>query len=90
MPNEEKKLAAAQTKGAAVKRSDKKAGFFSRIAKWFRELRSELKKVVWPTPKQIVKNTSVALFVMVVAAALMWGFDWLATGVVKAWNVLGG
>lgn len=44
MANEEKKPVAPQTKGAAVKRTDKKPGFFKRVAKWFREMKSELKK----------------------------------------------
>ena len=47
----------------------------NRIAKWFREMRSELKKVVWPTPKQIVNNTFVALTVMTCAAILIWALD---------------
>ena len=67
MANEEKKPVAPQTKGAAVKRTDKKLGFFKRVAKWFREMKSELKKVVWPTPKQFGKNTLVALVVMAAA-----------------------
>ena len=25
--------------------------------RWFREMRSELKKVVWPTPEKVAKNT---------------------------------
>ena len=41
----------------------KKENWFKRtwgaICKYFRELRSELKKVVWPTPKQVAKNTLV-------------------------------
>ena len=57
MANEEKKPVTAQAKGSAVKRTDKKLGFFERTKKWFREMRSELKKVVWPTPKQWSKNT---------------------------------
>lgn len=56
----------------------KKNGLFSRIAKWFRELRSELKKVTWPTPKQIFNNTCVALVVMVISAIALWGFDIVA------------
>ena len=47
----------------------------NRIARWFREMRSELKKVVWPTPKQIVNNTIVALTVMAVMAVAIWGLD---------------
>ena len=51
----------------------------NRIARWFREMRSELKKVVWPTPKQIANNTFVALTVMACAAILIWALD-LAAG----------
>ena len=78
MANEEKKPVAPQTKGAAVKRTDKKLGFFKRVAKWFREMKSELKKVVWPTPKQFGKNTLAA------AALVLWGFDSLAKAAVEA------
>ena len=51
----------------------------NRIIKWFREMRSELKKVVWPTPKQIVNNTFVALTVMACAAILIWALDEIAS-----------
>ena len=78
---EEKKNAkpAATAKNTnAVKKEDKKLGFFQRIGKWFREMRSELKKVIWPTPKQLATNTCVALVVMAVAAVVLWGFDEVA------------
>ena len=50
----------------------------NRIARWFREMRSELKKVVWPTPKQIVNNTMVALTLMACAAIVVWALDFVA------------
>ncbi len=84
MANEEKSAAPAQAKGGAVKRTDKKLGFFDRVKKWWREMRSELKKVVWPTPKQFTKNTAVALVVMFASAVVLWGFDSLATAAVNA------
>lgn len=59
--------------------SKKKVKGSNRIAKWFREMRSELKKVVWPTPKQVVNNTFVSLTVMTVAAIAIWLLD-LAAG----------
>ena len=90
MANEEKKPVTSQAKGSAVKRTDKKLGFFQRIAKWFREMRSELKKVVWPTPKQFTKNTAVALVVMFAAAIVLWGFDSLASAAIKALMTLVG
>ena len=83
MANEEKKFV-AQTKGTAVKRTDKKPGLFARIKKWFRDMKSELKKVVWPTPKQFGKNTAVALVMMAASAIVLWGFDTLASAAVKA------
>jgi len=59
--------------------SKKKVKGSNRIARWFREMRSELKKVVWPTPKQIANNTLVSLTVMTVSAIAIWLLD-LAAG----------
>ena len=84
---EEKKKATPVKNTNAVKKEEKKLGFFQRIGKrisrWFREMKSELKKVVWPTPKQLATNTGVALFVMALAAVVLWGFDELAGLVVN-------
>ena len=62
----------------------------NRIARWFREMRSELKKVVWPTPKQIMNNTFVALSVMTVAAIVIWGIDYAGSQIFQAIRLLGG
>ncbi|MBR4578755.1 MAG: preprotein translocase subunit SecE [Oscillospiraceae bacterium] len=85
MANEEKKTAVpAQAKGGAVKRTNDKPGFMQRVKKWFREMKSELKKVVWPTRQQITKNTAVALVMMFASAIVLWGFDSLASAGIKA------
>ena len=82
---EEKKMNAAPAKAVtAVKKDDTKPGFFKRVAKWFREMKSELKKVVWPTGKQLLNNTVVSVVVMVASAIVLWGFDMLASGLVHA------
>ena len=82
---EEKKADYAQAKTAiAVKKDEKKPGFFKRIGKWFREMKSELKKVVWPTGKQTANNTLVAVVVMLVSAVVLWGFDSAAQAAVRA------
>ena len=81
---EEKKTNAAPAKAAtAVKKDDTEPGFFEKIGKWFHEMKSELKKVIWPTPRQTVKNTVVALVVMVASAIVIWGFDEFAQMVVR-------
>ena len=75
----------AVTTTNAVKKEDvKKLSFFKKVAKWWREMKSELKKVVWPTPKQAVTNTVVALIVMIISAIVIWGFDEIAQMIVKA------
>ena len=82
---EEKKTNAAPAKAVtAVKKDDTKPGFFKRVAKWFREMKSELKKVIWPTGKQLFNNTLISVIVMVASAIVLWGFDLLASGLVHA------
>ena len=61
----------------------------NRFARWFREMRSELKKVVWPTPKQIVNNTLVSLSVMVASAIVIWALDQVGGQIFQAIRLLG-
>ena len=59
----------------------KKENWFKRtwgkVCRYFRELKSELKKVVWPTPKQVAKNT-------LIVGAFIWIFDLVATEGINA------
>ena len=52
--------------------------FFGAIARYFRELRSELKKVTWPTPKQVLKNTLIVIVCVLIIGAFIWVFDFVA------------
>ena len=60
----------------------KKKNWFARawegICRYFRELRSELKKVVWPTPKQVLKNTMIVLACVLIVGIFIWMLDWVA------------
>ena len=77
---EEKKVQGAPAKAVtAVKKDDSKPGFFKRVGKWFREMKSELKKVVWPTPQALAKNTAVSVVFMLVSALVLWGADMIAS-----------
>ena len=88
---EEKKTNAAPVKAVtAVKKDDAKPGFFKRVAKWFREMKSELKKVVWPTRKQLINNTVVSVVVMLISALGVWGFDQIARLLVQGLLALKG
>ena len=44
-------------------------------AKYFRDLKSELKKVVWPSRKQVVNNTGVVLVTMTALGLFLAGID---------------
>ena len=68
----------------------KKAKGSGKIGKWFREMRSELKKIVWPTKKQVWNNCLVAVIVIVLFSIVIWGFDQFATAVVHMLQTLGG
>ena len=61
-----------------------------RTAHWFREMKSELKKVVWPTGKQTLNNVIVAVVVMVLTGVVIWAFDQLAYLIVQSLISIGG
>ena len=60
----------------------KKENWFKRtwgaIRRYFRELRSELKKVSWPTPKKVMSNTAIVGGAVAVIGAFIWLFDFVA------------
>lgn len=53
----------------------KKPNFFQRVGgrikKWFKELKSEAKKVTWPTFKQVVNNTMVVFAMVIIVGAVI-------------------
>lgn len=63
--------------------ANKKESFGKRIGRWFREMKSELKKVVWPSKSQMINNTLVVLACVVVVGIFIWVFDAVAGLVVK-------
>ena len=75
---------------ADVKKENWFARTWGKVRKYFRELRSELKKVSWPTPKQVLKNTLIVLACVVVVGAFIWMFDLIAgigiNGLIDAFN----
>ncbi len=80
-------------------KTDKKPGFVARaknavknlaagVAKFFRDTRSELKKVVWPSKEDTKKNTPVVLVVVLIAAAVLFILDAIFGGILGL--VIGG
>lgn len=55
----------------------KSKNIFARVGRSFRDLRGEVKKVVWPSKKQIINNTIVVIVIVVLSAVVIGGFDTL-------------
>ena len=68
------------------KKSEKKSkpSTFDRIGRWLRELKSELKKVQWPSKKQTVNNTVIVIACVLVVGVFIWLFDFVAGGLINA------
>ena len=78
-PDEEVKESAdkpakeSKDKNARPGRSSKKKK--KGIVKYFKDAKSEFKKVVWPSPKQTTNNTVVVLIMCILAAIFIFGID---------------
>ncbi|HIZ61559.1 MAG TPA: preprotein translocase subunit SecE [Candidatus Gemmiger avistercoris] len=79
-------------KTAAQAQSDKKKktsffgkvkNFFKGIAKYFKDTKSELKKVVWPSKKDVKTNTITVIAVVVAAAIVLIVLDLIFGGAIQ-------
>ena len=61
----------------------KKPNIFQRWARSFKDMRGEMKKVVWPTKKQVITNTLIVLAVVLISAIVICGLDPLFSLVLK-------
>ena len=70
-----RKAAKEAQKNAAKKEGKEKLGFFAKIAKFFRDYKSEFSKLVWPTRQQLAKNSAVVLVSIVICGTALWAID---------------
>ena len=52
--------------------------------RWLREMKSELKKIVWPNRQTVIKNTGTVLLCSLCVGACIWIFDAVAMLAVKS------
>lgn len=76
---EKKAKQVAAMKAAAAKKPKKSP------IQYFKEVRSEFKKVSWPSKKQVFNNTVVVLVSIVVSGVAIWVLDFLFSSV---WNLM--
>ena len=62
--------------GRKVKKE--KRGIFKRIGGFFKEVRIEtFKRIIWPTPKQVLNNTLIVIVTVLVVGIFVWLLDFL-------------
>ncbi len=93
MADENKKAVKADTSETAKSpKKDKKPSKFSPknigkgIARFFKDLRGETKKIVWPGRKMVIKSTGIVLAAILVVGAGIWVIDLAVSGAVTAMN----
>jgi preprotein translocase subunit SecE len=57
------------------KKNGKFKAIFARIGKFFREIKSEIKKITWPAPKVVTKNTIVVLVAIAIIGVFVFALD---------------
>lgn len=55
-----------KTKLRKEKTKKPKVGFLKRVSNFFKEIKSELKKIVWPSKKELLNSTLTVMFVIVI------------------------
>jgi preprotein translocase subunit SecE len=87
MAEEKKAHIVKATKKSAPVKEKKKLG--ARIKKFFKDYKSELKKIVWPTRPQVIKNTGVVLAAIIFIAAVVGVLDLIFMFGIRALTGLG-
>ena len=70
-----------KAKDAKKKKDAKKQ---NRVLRWLKDLKGELKKVTWPSLKDVVKNVGIVILCVIIVGIFIWAFDFLARAVIDA------
>jgi preprotein translocase subunit SecE len=67
-------------------RTSKLANTRKKVVRFFADIRNELKKVVWPTRKQLINSTVSVLLICLIIGAIIWVSDAIL-GQVIGWTL---
>ena len=76
MADKEKKVAQTESKSQKPAKEKKKG----RVREAWRGFKSETKKIVWPSWKQVFKNTLVVLIIVIICAVVIGALDYAFSG----------
>ncbi len=83
------RAAAARTGGRRERAvAPRNAGTIERAGLFWRDVRAELKRVAWPTLKEVQQTTIITIIAVIFFAAYLWGVDRVLTfGITQLENV---
>lgn len=87
---EETKNVTEKTEAKPVKKKSGKPGFFKRIGNFFRDYKSEMKKIVWYPFKDVTRDTGVVVVSLVISGAVIGVLDLLFTNIILWLGKIGG
>ena len=70
-------MKASKEKAKAKKKKDEKPGFFGRIRNYFRAVRTEMRRVTWPSKKELVNYSLVVIAPLVVVGVVIAVLDFV-------------
>ena len=85
MANNEKKVKEATIEETVREKAANapKQNIFKRIGKFFKDLVGEIKKIVWPTKKQILNNLIITVAMLVLVGVFVWLIDTGSSSLIK-------
>jgi preprotein translocase subunit SecE len=78
MAKQEQRRPEARRQPPVQAQREKKSG----PREYFSEVKGEMRKVAWPTKKEVVNSTIIVLIAVVVMTTLIFGFDYLSSNFV--------
>lgn len=75
---------AAATRPSSAPRGAVSSKPHGRIRTFFREVRAEMKKVTWPSRKDLLQSTGVVIVAVIIAAVYIGVFDFVWSVIVRA------
>ncbi|MDO4428741.1 MAG: preprotein translocase subunit SecE [Atopobiaceae bacterium] len=67
--------AVAKTERKPEKKSDKKPGVFRRLLNYLGEVRSEMRRVVWPSKEELKSYSSAIIVMLIIFGVIIWLVD---------------
>lgn len=83
----EKKMPAKKSSKKPAKKSSKKKGFggvFKKLGRFLKDVVVELKKVTWPSRKNLISYTIAVIVFVIIMMAVIYGIDSGAAAAIKA------